>query len=532
MAYSESYCDSYFQKFANMSQPIYIWGENITLINDPVSEAQRLYKLYGSSTGQYNETYYSQKCQQAYDNHTYASDCSGFFAEISGNDMTASGYYSSCLEKGSIDSIDLSHSCLVFRGSSTKISHVGYYCKDGYTYEMSNSNDNFRKQLFNKKNWTYWGKPTFIDYSVSTSISSVSTYLYKGIDISTYQKNVDYRRLKDAGVQFAILKIIRKDLNPDNMFEIHYYGCVTNGIDVSCYNYSYATTIEQARQAANAVLNVLNGRKMPVYLDVEDNVQKGLGEYLADIINAYQEVIERAGLIFGVYTGMSFYNSYLSPYRSKIKCKNWHIARYYKGYTEMPFDEDPDELYKPSMLTTSWQYTSSGKVSGINGRVDLDVMYALPQSSPIIVPTPSIPANVKLNSLIRNTVQTGGKNLNVRTKPSTDGQIIGKLPNNTNVVIYGTDKEGKWARISVPNSEWCSLEYISSTGRGMVTAEKSLYVRSSDSTNGEIWGVYKSGEVVTILHQSTNTGWYLTVGKSKDGALIGGWCSNKYIRTQ
>ena len=199
----------------------------------------------------------------------------------------------------------------------------------------------------------------------------------------------------------------------------------------------------------------------------------------------------------------------------------------------MQFDEDPDERYKPSMLTTSWQYTSSGQVNGINGRVDLDVMYALPKSPSIVIPTPIPTPSVKLNPLIKNTVSTNGKNLNVRNRPSTEtGQIVGKLSSGTNVVIYGTDKSGEWARLSVPNDEWCSLQWINSTGRGMVTAEKSLNVRSSDSKSGEIWGVYKGGEIVTILHQSTNTGWYLTVGKSKDGTLIGGWCSNKYIRTQ
>lgn len=533
MAYSESYCDSYFLKFVN---PTYVWGANITNIKqlyDPHGYMMSLWKTYGSTSGQYNQNYYEDKYQQAMNRDGYVSDCSGFFYEINGSDLTASGYYSSCISKGEISSIDLSHSCLVFRGSSSKINHVAYYCaKTGDVIEMANSQDNFRKNPFNAKNWTYWGKPKFIDYSIqNTPVNSTThTYLYKGIDISTYQKNVDYKKLKDAGVQFAILKIINKSLTPDSQFETHYAGCSAYGIDLSCYNYSYATSVEQARQAANAVINVLNGRKMPVYLDVEDNVQKGLGGYLADIINAYQEVIERAGLTFGIYTGMSFYNTYLLPYKSNIKCENWHIARYYKGYNQMLFDDDPDETYKPSMLTTSWQYTSSGIVDGINGRVDLDVMYALPKSSSVIIPSPSM--SVQLNSVIRNTVNTNGKNLNVRNKPSTDGKVVGKLQNNANVIIYGTDKTGQWGRLSVPDDIWSSLEWIKSTGCGMVTAEKSLNVRSSDSTNGEIWGVYKGGEIIKILHQSTNTGWYLTTGMSKDGTPIGGWCSNKYIKTQ
>ena len=468
----------------------------------------------------------------------WISDCSGFMAQLSSVDRTAAGFYQHSSATGTIDTIDLNHSCLLFRGSNSKITHVGFYNSETQeSIEMANSQDNFRHQRFNPRSWTYWGRPEFIDYSIQDSQPSpaIPTYLYKGIDISTYQKNVDYKKLKDAGVQFAILKIINKSLNPDDQFEIHYMGCITYGIDVSCYNYSYATTTEQARNAANAVLNVLNGRKMPVYLDVEDNVQKGLGEYLADIINAYQEVIERAGLIFGVYTGMSFYNTYFAPYRSKLKCQNWHIARYYNGYNPMDFSEDPNESYKPNMLTTSWQYTSSGIVSGINGRVDLDVMYALPKgpsSFPVIIPTPTILDTSQFNPVIKNTVKTNGKRLNVRKRPNTDSDIVGKINNGSNVVIFGTDKTGQWARLSVEKDQWSSMDYISSTGRGIVTAEKYLNVRSSDSKSGEVWGVYKANTVVKILHQSTNTGWYLTVGIDKDGNQVGGWCSNNYIRNE
>lgn len=532
---SEKQANDYFNSFIPLN-PVYVWGANITNIkeqSDPHAYMMKLHKTYGSTNGQYNQSYYENKYQQAMSGSGWISDCSGFMAQLSSVDRTAAGFYQHSSITGTIDTIDLNHSCLLFRGSNSKITHVGFYNNETQeSIEMANSQDNFRHQRFNPKNWTFWGRPDFIDYSIKENVSVAPTYLYKGIDISTYQKNVDYKKLKDAGVQFAILKIINKSLNPDNQFEIHYMGCIAYGIEVSCYNYSYATTVEEARQAANAVINVLNGRKMPVYLDVEDNIQKGLRDYLAEIINAYQEVIERAGLVFGVYTGMSFYNTYLLPYRSKIKCQNWHIARYYNGYTPMDFAENPNELYKPPMLTTSWQYTSSGVVDGINGRVDLDVMYALPKepiSSPVIVPTPI--SSVQLNPVIKNTVKTNGKRLNVRNRPTTDSTIVGKMNNGSNVIIFGVDKTGQWARLSVEKDQWSSMDYISSTGKGIVTAEKSLYIRSSDSKSGEVWGVYKANTVVEILHQSTNTGWYLTVGIDKDGKQVGGWCSNNYIRT-
>ena len=192
--------------------------------------------------------------------------------------------------------------------------------------------------------------------------------------------------------------------------------------------------------------------------------------------------------------------------------------------------------YKPLGDILAWQYTSSGKIAGYNGRLDLNVMFKeieAPSVSPIVVPTPTptpVPS-VQLNPVIKNTVKTNGKRLNVRNRPTTDSTVVGKMNNGSNVIIYGVDKTGQWARLSVEKDQWSSMDYISSTGKGIVTAEKSLYIRSSDSKSGEVWGVYKANTVVKILHQSTNTGWYLTVGKDKDGKQVGGWCSNNYIRT-
>ena len=149
----------------------------------------------------------------------------------------------------------------------------------------------------------------------------------KGIDVSSYQGSIDWSKVKWAGVQFAILKIIRKDLNPDKTFEQNWKGCTEAGMPIQgVYNYSYATTVEKAKTDAQRVIEVLAGRKTFVWLDVEDRCQQGLGQTLIDIINTYQSEIKAAGLEFGVYTGLSFYNTYILPYANQIHCPFW-IAR-------------------------------------------------------------------------------------------------------------------------------------------------------------------------------------------------------------
>ena len=149
-----------------------------------------------------------------------------------------------------------------------------------------------------------------------------------GIDVSGYNGVIDWKKVKSAGYDFAILKIIRKDLAIDKGFERNYLAAEVAGVQVQgVYNYSYATGLDKAKKDAKAVIKALNGRKTMVWLDVEDNCQKGLGIILINIINTYQEEIEKAGLEFGLYTGESFYNSYLKKYKDKLHCPLW-IARY------------------------------------------------------------------------------------------------------------------------------------------------------------------------------------------------------------
>lgn len=191
----------------------------------------------------------------------------------------------------------------------------------------------------------------------------------KGIDVSSYQGIIDWMSAAKDGVEFAILKIIRKDLAPDKQFESNWNGCYASGIPVQgVYNYSYATTVEKSRNDATRILEILAGRESMVWLDMEDKCMEGLGKTLIDIINAYAEVITGAGLAFGVYTGQYFYNTYIKPYGG-VAYPLW-IARYGKN------DGRLDEKYYPQIPgMIGWQYTSAGTVEGISGNVDLNVWY-------------------------------------------------------------------------------------------------------------------------------------------------------------
>lgn len=396
----------------------------------------------------------------------------------------------------------------IFFRNESRINHTGYVYKVDatkvYTIEGNTSSSSgvianggcVRKKTYMKTNSRIdgYGMPRY-------ELAETRPYLYKGIDVSAAQRNLNYSAVKNAGADFAILKIIRKDLNKDEMFEKHYQEFTKLNVPIFCtYNYSYATTVDKARSDAQMVIKHLEGRKLAVCLDVEDNVQKNLGQKLIDIINAYQEVIESAGLPFILYTGMSFYNAFIKPWESLLKCKDIWMARYYKSYAPMLFSEDPSNNYKPMANLVGWQYTSSGQIPGNNGNLDFDVIYR-------DIDTPDT-----INTSIVTKVSTKGSKLNVRKSPK-NGAIVEKLANGTCVSIIGI-KDG-WYMLDA--SKYVAPEYISTNSHGKIIAN-SLNIRNSDSTKGSIVGVYHKDEIVPILAQSP-TGWYLTPK---------GWISNNY----
>lgn len=198
----------------------------------------------------------------------------------------------------------------------------------------------------------------------------------KGIDVAKWNGVVNWLKVKNVGVEFAILKVINKSCAKEEAFERNYSGAMAQGIPIDVYNYSYATTVDKSKSDANIVVSIIKGKNVKiVWLDVEDSCQQRLGSVLADIINAYQDIIVKAGFGFGVYTGLAFYNSYIKPYADRIDCPFW-IARYPVS-TTMQFTDTPSEGNKPVILHTlnGWQYTSNGNVDGITGTVDLSIRY-------------------------------------------------------------------------------------------------------------------------------------------------------------
>lgn len=214
----------------------------------------------------------------------------------------------------------------------------------------------------------------------------------KLIDVSSYNGKVDWEKAKAYGCQGAILKIIRKDLKIDNGFNRNYQACNENEIGWGVYNYSYATTAKKAKSDMELVCDILDKIDKEhfvygIWFDIEDKIQASLSKAkIAAIINAAHQVVEERGYLFGVYTGMSYYNEHID--RKLVECNNWWIARYYQGDKRMQIAANPNQEKKPTAANIAWQYTSKGRFpkiisSGNSGNFDLNVLYKEPAAKKV-----------------------------------------------------------------------------------------------------------------------------------------------------
>lgn len=507
---------SYFEKLY-ADKAIYLWGSNGEVITKELCD--KLFKTYGSST--YNRQYYDNKLKEG--SGRIGADCSGAMCPVSGFDTTAQGYYNKCISKGNITSIPKDTACLVFKGRSTSaINHIGFYLGNGYvqTIEMKSSKENCVRNKLETGGWKWYGIPNWIDYS-SVPANNTSSAV-KCVDVSSYQGDINWNLVKSSGVNQAILKVIRKDLNPDKKFEQNLSGCKSAGVTFNgVYNYSYATTVAKAKIDAQKVLSVLNGRKCTVWLDIEDKCQQGIGSLLKDIVNAYRDVIINAGYDFGIYTGMSFYNSYIKPYASQIKCDKWWIARYYNGYSKMGLSVSPNEQYNPKSTIGrdiyGWQYTSSGQVPGINGNVDLNNIYGKVQSTTV---------NSHINTISETLITVLGKintksgNLNIRSAPNSFSTKMGSYEKGELIQLIARTSNN-WYRT---DKGYISGDYVIAA-KGKVFNCNKLNMRKEPVAEGNnIINVLDLNDEVYLMKTADN-GWYKV--KTKDNLV--GYVSNKYI---
>lgn len=194
-----------------------------------------------------------------------------------------------------------------------------------------------------------------------------------GIDVSRWQGNVNWPAVAGAGKKFVMLRVwhtaASAEESKDITFETNYKEARATGIKVGCYAYSTATNVRDAAAEAYNVIHILNGRHMdyPVVMDLESSNQLALtNAQRTDLVFAFKNVIESHGYKFALYANTYWMDHYID--NKRLGNMDLWVARYSPGPTT-------GHEYSGGGKVIMWQYTNKGRVSGIQGDVDLDYSY-------------------------------------------------------------------------------------------------------------------------------------------------------------
>ena len=190
----------------------------------------------------------------------------------------------------------------------------------------------------------------------------------KGIDVSEFQGNIDWDKVKNDGVEFALLKlgnIYDYDANyKDSKFETNYKNAKAQGIKVGAYIYNYCNAVDTLKKGLKWAFEKLGNKKpdLPIYLDMEDkDIQGETKVSLTEQCNEFAKFVQEKGFKAGVYANVNWLKNELNPNEFDKDISVW-AAQYYK---ECQYTGKYD----------IWQYTSSGKVDGVSGNCDMNYLY-------------------------------------------------------------------------------------------------------------------------------------------------------------
>ena len=193
------------------------------------------------------------------------------------------------------------------------------------------------------------------------------------IDVSTYNGDIDWNAVKAAGVDYAIIRVGYRGygtarLVQDRRFEQNMRGAINAGIRVGAYIVTQAVNTEEAVEEASFIVEKCRGYNvtLPLAIDVEwagNSYEEGRANSISastrtDVINAFARTVMNSGYAAMAYANKDWFENKIYSGNLFSLCKIW-LAQYRN--TE----------YTYGGRVNMWQYTSKGRVDGINGDVDI-----------------------------------------------------------------------------------------------------------------------------------------------------------------
>lgn len=185
---------------------------------------------------------------------------------------------------------------------------------------------------------------------------------YKVIDVSDWQSQIDWKKVKAAEVVGAIIRYA-DGTTLDKRFDENMKNAKAAGLHVGSYIFSRAKTKAEAEKEATRLYKACKPYEpdMPLYIDLEVS---SLSKYANTVAQAFLNKMKSLGGRGGVYANLNWWNNYLVDTFKNYSANPFWIAQYNDKMTH----SDPKAF-------GMWQYSSSGKISGISGKVDMNKCY-------------------------------------------------------------------------------------------------------------------------------------------------------------
>lgn len=394
--------------------------------------------------------------------------------------------------------------------------------------QSSQSNTKVQTAKFESNDYgAHWGtynnSKAFFDYQNNLFVQQA-----KGvIDVSGWQGDIDWAKAKADGVEGAIIRLgYGEGNNADKKAHRNIFECKRFGIPFGIYWYSYADTPSIAKEEGADVVAKLkqfgvNPRDLayPVYYDLEKWTWEGHQpptdpNVYNNIVNNWYSALQSAGYKnLGVYS----YTSYLQgPLKhADIYAKTTWVAQY---GARMGFDSFPTN-------SRGWQYTSSGKVDGISGNVDMNAFgnkaYVNGGSSN------ALQAAIDVRKMTAVTIPNGNYYINVRSKVASSVDIPGGSAADSTVIQLYSGNGSKAQQFTFTRQSDGSYEIVNvNSGKALDVrngvAENNAIVQqySRNNSQAQRWFIRDSGAGYYL--QSALGNWVLDLsgGNTVDGAAI------------
>ncbi|SEQ09975.1 Lyzozyme M1 (1,4-beta-N-acetylmuramidase), GH25 family [Lachnospiraceae bacterium RM5] len=226
--------------------------------------------------------------------------------------------------------------------------------------------------------------------NVSTMSSTEFTefQIMHGIDVSSHQGDIDWAQVKDAGINFAYIRVGYRGyengkLCKDSMADKNIREAKANGILVGAYFFSQAITETEAMEEASLTLNYISGYQMDLPVVIDWETGKGYrtlgksGEDLAGIISVFCDTVSANGYTPMVYMNCTDFTSRIGGTGITSRYASW-LAWYFKEYNGNNYAANVfkygDLMPKTEFNYYIWQYSSKGSIPGISTRVDMDIL--------------------------------------------------------------------------------------------------------------------------------------------------------------